>query len=139
MGDRMLAEQRIRGTASNLRLDRVAISMRVESQPFLPQQQCTTYFSPLSGLIFVRSYCWSNQENALVAPCREVSGNLIGDCLRRETSMASGPRIAASKEGVPAMFGGVVSLNLINDFATNRTKSNMNPPTAVPYITEAGT
>jgi hypothetical protein len=54
--------------------------------------------------------------------------------------MASGPRIAASKEGVPAMFGGVVSLNLINSFATNRTKSNMmNPPTAVPYITEAGT
>jgi hypothetical protein len=70
------------------------------------------------------------------APCREVSGNLIGDCLRRGTSMASGPRIAASKEGVPAMFGGVVSLNLINDFATNRTKSNK---TAVPYITEAGT
>jgi hypothetical protein len=53
--------------------------------------------------------------------------------------MASGPRIAASKEGVPAMFGGVVSLNLINDFAMNRTKSNMKPPTAVPYITEAGT
>jgi hypothetical protein len=51
----------------------------------------------------------------------------------------SAPRIAASKEGVPAMFGRVVLLNLINDFATNRTKSNMNPPTAVPYITEAGT
>jgi hypothetical protein len=53
--------------------------------------------------------------------------------------MASGSRIASSKEGVPAPFGGVVSLNLINRFATNRTKSNMNPPTAVPYITEAGT
>jgi len=47
-------------------------------------------------------------------------------------------RIAASEEGVPAMFGGVVSLDLINGFTTNRTKSNMNPPTAVPYITEAG-
>jgi hypothetical protein len=40
---------------------------------------------------------------------------------------------------VPAMFGGVVSLNLINAFATNRTKPNMSPPTAVPDITEAGT
>jgi hypothetical protein len=51
----------------------------------------------------------------------------------------SASRIAASKEGVPAMFGDVVSLDLINAFATNRTKPNMNPPTAVPYITEAGT
>jgi hypothetical protein len=40
---------------------------------------------------------------------------------------------------VPASFGGVVSLDLINALATNRTKANMNPPTAVPYITEAGT
>jgi hypothetical protein len=47
------------------------------------------------------------------------------------------PRIAASEEGVPAIFGGVLSLNLINSFATNRTKPNMNPPTAIPYITEA--
>src|SRR5262245_29543039 len=52
--------------------------------------------------------------------------------------MASGPRIAASKEGVPAMFGGVVSLNLINSFATNRAKSNMNPPTAVPLYYGSG-
>ena len=51
----------------------------------------------------------------------------------------SAPRIAASEEGVPAFFGGVVSLDLINALATNRTKANMNPPTAVPYITEAGT
>ena len=54
-------------------------------------------------------------------------------------STQSASRIAASEEGVPAMFGGVVSLDLINAFATNRTKPNMNPPTAVPYITEAGT
>src|SRR5262249_32782869 len=40
---------------------------------------------------------------------------------------------------VPAMFDGVVSLCLINGFATNRTKPNMNPPMAVPYITEANT
>jgi hypothetical protein len=44
-----------------------------------------------------------------------------------------------SEEGVPAMFGGLVSPDLINAFATNRTKPNMNPPTTVPYITEAGT
>jgi hypothetical protein len=50
----------------------------------------------------------------------------------------SAPRIAASEEGVPALFGGVVSLHLINAFATNRTKASMNPPTAVPDITEAG-
>jgi hypothetical protein len=49
------------------------------------------------------------------------------------------PRIATSQEGVPAMFGGIVSLSLINAFATNRTKPNMNPPMAIPYITEAGT
>jgi hypothetical protein len=51
----------------------------------------------------------------------------------------SAPQIAASQEGVPALFGGVVSLDLINAFATNRTKANVNPPTAGPYITEAGT
>jgi hypothetical protein len=51
----------------------------------------------------------------------------------------SAPRIAASEEGVPAIFGGVLSLNLINSFAANRTKSNMNPPPAIPYITEADT
>jgi hypothetical protein len=39
----------------------------------------------------------------------------------------SAPRIAASEEGVPASFGGVVSLDLINALATNRTKANMNP------------
>jgi hypothetical protein len=44
-----------------------------------------------------------------------------------------------SEEGVPEMFGGLVSPDLINVSATNRTKPNMNPPTTVPYITEAGT
>jgi hypothetical protein len=48
-------------------------------------------------------------------------------------------RIATSEEGVPAVFRGLVSPDLINAFATNRTKPNMNPPTTVPYITEAGT
>src|SRR5262249_21136645 len=48
-------------------------------------------------------------------------------------------RIATSEEGVPAMFGGLDSPDLINAFATNRTKPNMSPPTTVPYITEAGT
>jgi hypothetical protein len=37
------------------------------------------------------------------------------------------------------MFDGVVSLDFINGFATNRTKPNMNPPMAVPYIAEADT
>jgi len=37
-----------------------------------------------------------------------------------------------------AVFGGLVSRDLINAFATNRTKPNMNPPTTVPNITEAG-
>ena len=44
-----------------------------------------------------------------------------------------------SEEGVPAMFDGVISLGLINGFATSRTKPNVNPPMAVPYITEADT
>jgi hypothetical protein len=49
-------------------------------------------------------------------------------------------QIATSEEGVPAvLFGGLVSPDLINAFATNRTKPNMNPITTVPYITEAGT
>jgi hypothetical protein len=30
--------------------------------------------------------------------------------------------------------GGVVSLDLVNGFASNRTKPNVNPPMAVPYI-----
>ena len=38
------------------------------------------------------------------------------------------PRNAASEEGVPALFGGVVSLDVINALATNRTKANVNPP-----------
>ena len=67
-------------------------------------------------------------------PCQPRAGAFLHF---EQTQSAS--RIAASEEGVPAMFGGVVSLDLINAFATNRTKPNMNAPTAVPYITEAGT
>ena len=37
------------------------------------------------------------------------------------------------------MFGGLVSPDPINAFATSRTKPNMNPLTTVPYITEADT
>jgi len=44
-----------------------------------------------------------------------------------------------SEEGVPAMFGGLASPDLINALATSWTKPNMNPPMAVPYITEADT
>jgi len=46
-----------------------------------------------------------------------------------------------SEEGVPAMSGGLVSpdLIIITALATNCTKPNMNPPTTVPYIKEAGT
>src|SRR5260370_159473 len=42
----------------------------------------------------------------------------------------SAPRNGPSKEGVPTVFGRIVLLVLINGFATSRTKSNMNPPTA---------
>ena len=41
-----------------------------------------------------------------------------------------------AREGVPA--GGIVLLDVINALATNRTKANMNPPRAVPYITQTG-
>jgi len=65
----------------------------------------------------------------------------LGPILSRELSVqhdcSSALRIAASEEGVPALLGGVVSLDLINAFATNRTKANMSPPTPIPYITEA--
>jgi hypothetical protein len=40
---------------------------------------------------------------------------------------------------MPAMFDGVISLGLINGFATSRTKPNVNQPMAVPHITEADT
>jgi hypothetical protein len=46
---------------------------------------------------------------------------------------------AASKKGVPTLFGLVVLLDLVNAFATSRTEANMNPPAAIPYITKAGT
>jgi hypothetical protein len=51
----------------------------------------------------------------------------------------SGPRSAVSQGGVPAVCGGVVLCVLISGFAVNRTKPNMNPPSAVPDITEADT
>jgi hypothetical protein len=41
---------------------------------------------------------------------------------------------------VPAMFGAdVVSLKLMKGFAMTRTITHMNPPVAVPQITEANT
>src|SRR5262249_3526181 len=48
-------------------------------------------------------------------------------------------RCVLSKEGVPAGFGGLVLRVLINGFAAHRTKPNMNPPSAVPDVTETGT
>jgi hypothetical protein len=66
------------------------------------------------------------------APCQLAGG-------RNTLGKHSASQIALSQEGVPALFGGVVSLDFINTFAMDRTKANMNPPTAVPYITEAGT
>jgi hypothetical protein len=59
--------------------------------------------------------------------------------LGRPESQLSASRIAATEEGVPAPFGGLVSLDLINAFATNRAKPNMNPPTTVPSVADAGT
>jgi hypothetical protein len=52
----------------------------------------------------------------------------------------SAPRNAPSKEGVPTAFGRIALLvPLINGFATTRTKSNMNPPSAVPDVMGTGT
>ena len=77
---------------------------------------------------------------------KEMLGPLVTEFVRNFDRENATPyqhsfneRIAASEEGVPALFGGVVSLDLINALATDRTKANMNPPTTVPYITEAGT
>jgi hypothetical protein len=47
--------------------------------------------------------------------------------------------VPSAKEGVPAVCGGVVLRVLINGFAANRTKPNMNPPSAVPDVTKTGT
>src|SRR5215471_10950668 len=43
------------------------------------------------------------------------------------------------RERCASDVGGLVLPDLINAFATSRTKPNMNPPTTVPYITEART
>jgi hypothetical protein len=48
-------------------------------------------------------------------------------------------RIAASEESLPTVFGGVVSLLLIDQFAMSRAKANVNPPAAIPEITGANT
>jgi hypothetical protein len=50
----------------------------------------------------------------------------------------SARRNAPSKEGVPTVFGRIVLLVPINGFATSRTKSNMNRPSAVADVTETG-
>jgi hypothetical protein len=49
------------------------------------------------------------------------------------------PQNAASKERVPTVFGRIVLVVLIHGFATSRTKSNMNPPSAVPDVKKTGT
>jgi hypothetical protein len=51
----------------------------------------------------------------------------------------SNARIAASEKGAPAVFGGFVSLLLINQFAMSRTKASVHPPAAIPKTTGADT
>src|SRR5262249_2296611 len=80
------------------------------------------------------AWCLASGGRGLQCDRAGVTGALFQAAL-----IQSAPRIAMSEEGVPAMFGRLVSPDLINAFATNRTKPNMNPPTTVPYITEAGT
>jgi hypothetical protein len=45
-----------------------------------------------------------------------------------------GSRIAASEKSLPTLFGGVVSLLLIDQFAMSRTKASVHPPAAIPKI-----
>src|SRR5262249_11996486 len=45
-----------------------------------------------------------------------------------------GSWIAASEESLPTLFGGVVSLLLIDQFAMSRTKASVHPPAAIPKI-----
>jgi hypothetical protein len=47
--------------------------------------------------------------------------------------------MAANEQGVPAMCGGVVLLQFVKSLTMSRTKTNVNPPAAVPQITEADT
>jgi hypothetical protein len=63
-----------------------------------------------------RSLCASSPLTAL--PKAEKTNRSPG-LGRQPGTEQSASRIAASKEGVPAMFGGVVSFDLINAFATN--------------------
>jgi len=73
----------------------------------------------------------------------------MADCSRKSTrapryqsvnsTAAVSPRIAASEEGLPTVFGGVISHLLINQFAMSRTKASVNPPAAIPKITGADT
>jgi hypothetical protein len=63
--------------------------------------------------------------------------------LRPEQSVNStatvGSRIAASEESLPTLFGGVVSLLLIDQFAMSRTKASVHPPAAIPKISGTDT
>jgi hypothetical protein len=91
--------------------------------------------------------CWWRQTSAYLSNY-EIYGLAIVAvtrwpsirALRHFWAKHSAPPNAASKEGVPTVFGRIVLLVLlINGFATTRTKSNMNPPSAVPDVTGTGT
>jgi hypothetical protein len=48
-------------------------------------------------------------------------------------------KTAPARKACQRSLVGIVLLVLINGFATSRTKSNVNPPSAVPDVTETGT
>jgi hypothetical protein len=76
--------------------------------------------------VFREKHCEDLSYRFLAPPVACRAAQSIGSANRRERG-----RCASD-------LWGVVSLSLINSFAKSRTKPNMNPPTAVPYITEAG-
>jgi hypothetical protein len=60
-------------------------------------------------------------------------------CQSLNSTVAVSSRIAASEESLPTLFGGVVSLLLIDQFAMSRTKASVNPPAAIPKVSGTDT
>ena len=71
-----------------------------------------------------------------------VAGKRRSRCCAHITLISTatvGSRIAASEKSLPTLFGGVVSLMLIDQFAMSRTKARVHPPAAIPKISGTDT